>query len=151
MSEPQFARDGSDLAAADTIAEAIAGSDAPLIAFPGGSTPASVFDDLASRPLDWARVTLTPTDERLVPADHPASNLRLLSEAFADTGARIVPLEEGLLARRPALVCLGMGTDGHVASLFPTMETEGAPWSGEPRVIAVRPQPLPRKRSVPAP
>ena len=146
---PRWAEDGGDAAAADALAEAIAGSPAPLLALPGGSTPAPVFADLATRPLDWSAVTLMPTDERLAPAGHEARNLRLLARAFDGTGAHLQALDEGPLLRLPSFVCLGMGEDGHVASLFPAMEAGAEAWSGPPRIVATEPQPLPEDAPYP--
>src|SRR6185369_16186953 len=51
------------------------GTGGVAIALPGGSTPFPILADLAARPLPWDRVTIWPGDDRMVPEDHPASNV----------------------------------------------------------------------------
>jgi 6-phosphogluconolactonase len=125
---------------ADHVAGYLSGVGDKTIAVPGGSTPFPVFDLLAERDIAWDSVTIVLTDDRIVPEDHPASNLGRLRQAFAQTGAKIIGLEDGARAPHFDLLWLGMGADGHIASLFPSTD----PSLDAPKTaIRLTPDPLP--------
>ncbi|MGI4879757.1 MAG: 6-phosphogluconolactonase [Janthinobacterium lividum] len=140
MTELRWAADGSDAAVVEAVAAVVARPGPVMLCLPGGTTPAPIFAALAAMLLPWDKVTIMPGDERHVPHDHPASNVGQLRAAFGATGATIEPLSPDLPLPRFDLVWLGMGGDGHVASLFPNTDPDpGAPAA----VIEVTPDPLP--------
>lgn len=135
-----WAAKADPMAIADHIASIIIKPGHHRVAVPGGRTPLPVFDVLSKRSLPWGTVSLMLTDDRIVPENHPASNHGKLAAAFDATPAEILQLEQGADVEPFDLVWVGMGADGHVASLFPKMEVK--PTDG-PATIRTVPDPLP--------
>jgi len=110
------------------------------IAVPGGSTPFPIFENLMTRDLDFEKLDVWPGDDRVVPEDHAASNTGKIRSAFEPVGARVVALEPDSAPPPFALVWLGMGADGHIASLFPNTD----PQVDDPQMVRrLTPDPLP--------
>lgn len=116
----------------------------------GGRTPRPVYARLAGLPYDWQGVDVFFSDERCVPPDHPDSNFRMAREALLSrVPARVHPMPgascgaasyeaelRSLFGDGPPsfdLAFLGMGADGHTASLFP-----GDPALGERERLVAR-------------
>jgi 6-phosphogluconolactonase len=128
--------------AAETVALALAEGARSLV-LTGGTTPRRMYGLLAAKPVEWGRVTLLFGDERCVAPDDPESNYRMARETLlssVDAGAVLrIPAElgaeEGAAIYDAAvgrlqpldLVLLGIGEDGHCASLFPGNPALDAP------------------------
>jgi len=128
-----LAEGAADLVA-QLLASAIAARGRASIALSGASTPQPTHRLLAARPLDWSVVDVFFGDERCVPPGDPASNYRMARESLLDhVPARVHRIEGELPAAEAAtryaailagalpldVVMLGVGNDGHTASLFP--------------------------------
>ncbi len=123
--------------AAAFLARQLAGDTSRTLMLSGGSTPGPVYEILARDPHpDWERIDVYLADERLVPLDDPLSNYRLLRETLlnpagippehrhpmpvdAATAEEAARRYEAELPDRIDVLVLGVGSDGHTASLFP--------------------------------
>jgi 6-phosphogluconolactonase len=135
-------------------ADAIADRGSFRVALSGGSTPRALYETLSRPPfrgqIDWGRARIFFVDERCVPPDHERSNYRLVKERLIDPlrlpaenvfrmrgeedpprAARayeeLLENEFGRADRTPRFdfVLLGLGSDGHTASLFPGTRAVG--------------------------
>ena len=137
-------RDAASEAVAARIAELLSArinrNDKATFVVSGGTTPAKCFDYLSNYPLDWEKVQVVLSDERWVPRDHEDSNERLVRETLlkAEAGSASVlsiyqdefSVDERCDSLQPQLpksgfACsmVGMGVDGHFASLFPDADS----------------------------
>ena len=144
------------------IDSALAERDQVLLALAGGRTSPPVFRRLAAQDRDWSKFTVLPSDERWVAADHPDCNLRQMRAAFAAAeGMRWLSLVPELPTAAPDATCanaalaqypqpfdvcmLGMGADGHFASLFPGAPTlvRALDVTNSQAAIEILPDPMP--------
>ena len=134
------------------------------LAVSGGTSPRPFLQALAKEPVDWRRIDLTLVDDRWVPESDSASNARLVRETLLQDGAadaRFLPLVDTATTLEahvaalnadaarslPRVAVLGMGEDGHTASLFadaPEWAEITAP--GAQRFVAVHPKAAPHAR-----
>lgn len=129
----------------------------------GGSSPKRFLRTLSSQPFDWSRIDLTLVDDRWVPEDHPDSNVRfahenLLRDAAAnasftplvdvsrDPAEQIARLNASSLPALPNIAVLGMGEDGHTASIFADAPEWHEAITTDARFVLVHPGAAPHAR-----
>ena len=148
------------------IESAIDARGGAVIALAGGKTPLPIYAKLAEAKIDWKRVTIVPGDDRMVPLGDPLSNVTAIGKIFIPKGARVIPLISSTVADYKAagraadailqdhhwpldLCLLGVGADGHAASIFPGPDyDEALNGPKERRALGVMPDPLPPEAPV---
>lgn len=151
---------------AERLRQAISSKGQACLVLSGGRSPVPFLEQLATQALDWAKVTVSLADERWVPVEHADSNAGLLARHFFKGPAAkarflglyqnaanldaAAELADQTLADLPAIdvLVLGMGDDGHTASLFPAspLLRQGLAKVGERRVLPMLAPSVPHQR-----
>lgn len=151
----------------EALRTAIASKGTASLLVSGGSTPLELFKRLSAVDLDWEKVSISLVDERFLPDDHPDQNGAMVKATLLQNKAAkatFIPLvldandaQNNLAQAREAVqaiprpftaVVLGMGTDGHTASLFPDAQEldRGMDLNTEEELIIPAQQKAPHER-----
>ncbi|WP_107310934.1 6-phosphogluconolactonase [Burkholderia metallica] len=150
-------------AVGDALRAALAGPARPTLAVSGGTSPRPFLQTLSHAALDWAGVDVTLVDDRWVPEDDAASNAQLVRDTLlqhAAAPARFLPLVDTRASldahvaalnanadyRVPTVAVLGMGEDGHTASIFADAPEWDHAITTSERFVAVHPGVAPHAR-----
>lgn len=149
---------------AGRLGEGVRARGSATVVLSGGSTPQGFFNNLAQADLPWPQIRVVPADERWVARDHPDSNEGQLRKRFSKTAitnmvslrgetenpdAEVDRLNKTLGFEHPIdVVVLGMGADGHTASLFPRAPQlkTGLNLSNQAACLVVDPPKAPHQR-----
>ncbi|KPC25763.1 6-phosphogluconolactonase [Pseudomonas syringae pv. cilantro] len=163
---PQQLADALATHVAERLKQAISENALATLVVSGGRSPVAFFQSLAAQPLDWSKVVVSLADERFVPTEHADSNAGLLQRHLLQGPAAkakffglynvAVSVEDAArvadqaLAELPPIdvLILGMGDDGHTASLFPDSPnlSEALDLNGERRCLPMLAPSVPHQR-----
>lgn len=134
---------------AAALDRAVRGKGRAVLAVCGGSSPLALFAALRDQEIAWPQVCVTLVDDRQVPPDHEDSNIKLI-RAHLLTGraaaAEFIPLAADQEPLQPDVTLLGIGPDGHFASLFGDMTGLAQAFSktASPQIFETGPKGAPR-------
>lgn len=138
------------------LIEGIATRGSAIFVVSGGSSPSNIYAALVAGDydgqIDWSLVTITLVDDRLVPKNHADSNQKLIQDRLLQgpiSEAKFLPITSNRTAVNLLnpfdVILLGMGLDGHFASLFPSMVNDPSlDLNAEPAVVNTGPLGTPR-------
>ena len=134
----------------DRLNSSIENEGSASLVISGGSSPIRIYEELSNIDISWSRVFLTLVDDRFVDPDHKDSNQKLLYNHFIKNKAKDIkffPLTKNFLKKtnfkKPFdITLLGMGEDGHFASLFPDMinDNDAFDLNESPKILITPPQ-----------
>ncbi|KTB91728.1 6-phosphogluconolactonase [Pseudomonas syringae ICMP 11293] len=151
---------------AERLKQAISENGLATLVVSGGRSPVAFFQRLAAQPLEWSKVVISLADERFVPTEHADSNAGLLHRhllqgpvakakflglySVASSVEEAAQAADQALAELPPIdvLILGMGDDGHTASLFPNSPnlSEALDLQGERRCLPMLAPSVPHQR-----
>lgn len=145
----------------NSIQKELKQKDSINIAFSGGKSPLDFLKILSTFECEWQKCNISLVDERLVESHHPDSNAGVIKNYFLQNSAKVAnftpffnslsPIdvilkEANHTYKQPNLAILGMGNDGHTASLFPNALDFKESLTTEQNIVFIEPQNAPHKR-----